>query len=331
LVNTNKSILITGATGFIGKHLVRALTEKGLHCRCLIRNKNSAGELMKLKSIDFTYADITDKDSVMKHFHDVEIVFHLAAQLGKHGIHERNFRAVNIDGTRNLLEEAYNANVRQFIFCSTPGVQGKGHTQAPETLTYNPPYVYEKTKAEAEKLVITFCNNRNIAFTVIRPDFVYGPGDMRRLSLYRAIKKHRFLIVGNGQTFVHPTYIDDVVQGFILALSNPVAFNEIFNIAGPRQITVEEYVTTIARLLDVRIPRFKIPKKIAISAALACEALSKVNKRNPFISRSKIEFLTVDHSSDISKAKNRLGYYPEYEFECGMRNTIEWYFNHGLL
>lgn len=325
------NILISGATGFIGQHLVVALVQQGHRCRCLVRETSNIDTLTKLDDIEFVYGDITDRASVEKATKDVQIVYHLAAQIGKYGVSEDRFYSTNIDGTRNLLEASSNVDVKQFVFCSTPGVQGKGYPQASEGLSYNPPYIYERTKCEAEKLMLEFHRDRNLRVTIIRPDFVYGPGDLRRLSLYRAIKKQRFLIVGDGRSFVHPTYIDDVVQGCLLVLDNPDAFGEIFNIAGPRLLTVEEYVETIARLLNVTIPRFKIPKSLAKLVAVGFELISKLNGKEPFISRSKVEFLTNSHGSDISKAKDRLEYCPNYEFGYGMRKTIEWYSNNGLL
>lgn len=326
-----KSILITGATGFIGKHLVKALVSKGYYCRCLVRETSNIGELEELDNIELVYGDLTNKASLETAIQNIQILYHLAAQVGKTGIPESQFYAINLQGTRNLLEASLQTDVEQCVFCSTPGVQGKGYPQASEGLSYNPPYIYERTKCEAEKLMLEFHRDRNLRVTIIRPDFVYGPGDLRRLSLYRAIKKQRFLIVGDGRSFVHPTYIDDVVQGCLLVLDNPDAFGEIFNIAGPRLLTIEEYVETIAGLLNVKIPRFKIPRLLAILAAFGFEAIAKLNGKEPFVSRSKVEFLTNSHGSDISKAKNQLGYYPNFEFGCGMRNTIEWYYNHGLL
>ncbi len=323
-------ILVTGGTGFVGRHLVRSLLEKGTLVRMLVRKTSSIKEFANI-GVELVHGDITERDSLHGIAKDIDVVYHLAAQIGKWGIHEAQFSAINVQGTRNLLEESLYAGIKQFIFSSTPGVQGKGHPQAQESLPYNPPYIYERTKCEAEKLVLEYHKHQNLPVTIIRPDFVYGPGDLRRLPLYRAIRNKRFLIVGNGKSFLHPTYIDDVILGFHLVTDNPVAFGEIYNISGPRLVTVEDYVETIAQSLNVPPPRFKIPKPLAGAAAWACEALSKTNGKEPFITRSKIEFLTNSHGSDISKAQSQLSYYPEFEFEDGVRRAINWYHEHGVL
>ena len=324
-------VLITGATGFIGKHLVKALVEDGHYCRCLVRETSDIDDLAKLDNIELVYGDIVNKDSIEKTTKNIQLVYHLASQIGKHGVSEDQFYSTNINGTRNLLAASSNGDVKQFVFCSTPGVQGKGYSQASETLLYNPPHIYEQTKCEAERLVLKFHQERNLPVTIIRPDFVYGPGDLRRLSLYRAIRDKRFYVIGNGKSFLHPTYIDDVIQGFLLVANNIVAFGQIYNIAGPRPLTVEEYARTIAQTLNVTFPGIRVPKTIALVTACAFEGFSKISGKEPLISRSKVEFLTKSHGSDINKAKTQLGYEPKFEFEKGIRNTIDWYYKHSLL
>ena len=101
--------------------------------------------------------------------------------------------------------------------------------------------------------------------------------------------------------------------------------------AGPRLITVQEYVTTIAQILNTSPPKLKLPKILAVAAASACEILAVVTRKEPLISRSKIEFLTNSHGCNISKIKGQLGYLPKFDFRRGMRQTIDWYSKNGLL
>ena len=326
------NILISGATGFLGSHLVRVLAKEGHRCKCLVRRTSSTSELKDLDHVEFVYGDITDKESLKEAVKDVRVIYHLAAKIGKWGIPEKAFFAVNVHGTRNLLEVAHEGEVRQFIFCSTPGVQGKGHAQASETLPYKPPYIYELTKCEGEKLVLGFHQKRkDLSVTILRPDFVYGPGDLRRLPLYRAIGNKRFYLIGNGRALLHPTYIEDVVQGFCLPANNPVSFGETYNIAGPRVVTVREYAETIAQTLNVSLPRLRFPKPSAGILATFLEALSKITGKEPILSQSKVKFLTSNHGSNISKAMNELGYRPKTDFEAGIKRTVNWYYQHDLL
>jgi len=323
-------VLVTGGTGFVGRHLVRALVGEGATVRILARETSDVKELEKL-NVEIVHGDIANENSLPRIADDTDVVYHLAAQVGEWGIPESQFEAVNVQGTRNLLEESVRAGVKHFVFCSTPGVLGKGYAQAPETLPYNPPYVYERTKCDAEKTVLEFHQGQHLPTTIIRPDFVYGPDDLRRLPLYRAIRDKRFYIIGNGRSLLHPTYVDDVIQGFHLVAEDTVNYGEIYNIAGPHLVTVQEFVETIARVLKVPLPRLKIPKFLALAAARVCESLSGISRKEPFISRSKIEFLTNSHGSDVSKAQTQLGYQARFQLEEGMRRTIDWYQKNRLL
>ena len=326
------NILITGGTGFIGTHLVKAFIRRGFHCTCLVRPTSSIGGLSKLGNLRIIQGDITDKRSLKRCIKDVQVVCHLAAQVGEWGIPDERFFAVNVQGTRNLLEAASEAEVKHFIFCSTPGVQGKGYASASEGLPYNPPHIYELTKAEGEKIVLAFYKKgRAMKVTIVRPDFVYGPGDLRRLPLYRAIKDRRFFIIGNGRALVHPTFIEDAIEGFCLLPDNPVAFGKIYNIAGPHAINVKEYAQTISKALKVTLPRVRIPVVPARILALFFEAFSMISSKSPLLSLSKVDFLTKDHGSDISKAMDDLGYRPEVYLEEGIRRTVGWYCRKLLL
>lgn len=323
-------VLVTGGTGFIGRHLVKALLAKGSAVRILSRKRDDI-RLFKDTGIEWVCGDLTVKDSLQEIARDVDVVFHLAAQMGTWGLDSKHFDNVNVQGTQNILEACVDKGVKQFILASTPGVQGKGDPHANETLPFKPPYDYERTKCEAEKLVIKFNRNCDLHVTIIRPDFVYGPGDLRRLSLYRAIKQKKFYIVGSGKSILHPTYVEDLIQGFGLVMNNQVAFGEVYNIAGPHQITVEDYVRIISKALDVPVPLVKIPKPLALAMAMVFEIISKVSGNEPYISRSRIEFLTQSHGLDIDKARTQLGYVPKYDFEEGIRLAISWYRNQGLI
>jgi len=326
------NILVTGATGFIGTHLTRALLAQGFHCTCLVRPTSNIVELTELDNIRIVQGDIADKASLKNTMADVQVIYHLAGQIGEWGVPDEKFFAVNVEGTRNLLEAANSGGVKHFIFFSTPGVQGKGHASASEELPYNPPHIYEFTKAEAEKIVMAFSEKGgNLQVTIVRPDFVYGPGDLRRLPLYRAIRDRKFFLIGNGMTLLHPTFIEDAAQGFCLLANNPVAFGQIYNIAGPRTMTVREYGQTIAKALDVPLPRLRLPILFARSLAKLFESASRINGRAPLLSLSKVDFLTKDHGSDISKAVRQLGYRPRIDFREGIRRTIDWYSQRGLL
>jgi len=324
------NVLVTGGTGFLGRHMVAALLKNGHAVSMLARSKSKVDTLPHPK-FSVWEGDITLPASITGLAQGMDVIYHFAAQLGEWGLPENLFYSVNVKGTQNLLDECRKNSRPRFIFISTPGVQGKGHKQAKESLPYNPPYIYEQTKCEAEKRVLEYNKLYKLPMAIVRPDFVYGPGDYRRLSLYRAILRKRFLMIGPGKSILHPTYVDDVIQGLLRIGQHKAGFNEILNVAGPEQLTVESYIKIMARVMGVTSHRVKIPLQIGKIFATCCEKMSSYTGKPPLISHSKIEFLTRDHGSDITRAKNVLNFFPRYGFENGFRLTFNWAKQNNLL
>lgn len=324
------NILITGGNGFLGRHMVDALIKNGHRLLLLTRSK---GNLINKKEqgISFWKGDLTNPESIDGITRNVDVVYHFAAQLGEWGVPDKVFYTVNVQGTDKLLLDCLKNNLPRFIFISTPGVQGKGLKKAKEEFPYNPPHIYEKTKCEAEKLVLKYHELYGLPIEIVRPDFVYGPGDYRRIKLYRAIKCKRFMIIGDGKSILHPTYIADVIQALLLLGQHKQGFNDIFNIAGPEQLTVKAYTNEIAAIVNSKIYRMKVPVAIASIAARIIEKYACYTNKPPFISKSKIEFLTNDHGTDISKSQRLLKYQPRYSFKEGFKKTYDWALLNNLL
>jgi len=323
------NILVTGATGFIGSHLVKKLLDTGHNVRCAVRNNSNISTLPGNKQIEVVNVDlqVPQKDI----FDSVQVVIHLAAQLGEYGIEPDHLIQTNYELTKQLLLQAERSNVEQFIFCSTPGVLGFGHRLAPEETIYNPRNLYEKTKADAEQFIISHCADSNIKYTIIRPDFVYGPGDIRRIKLYKAIRDKNFILTTNGQSYIHPTYIDDVIQGFLLCAGNPKSYNEVFNIAAAEDVHSSEFLRVIASEVGRKLIHLNIGYKPSIIISKMVDmTYNKLFHIEGFVSPNKTDFLAIDHSSSIDRAKQILGYSPEFDINRGIHSTIEWckYNNH---
>ncbi|GAH14262.1 unnamed protein product, partial [marine sediment metagenome] len=165
-----------------------------------------------------------------------------------------------------------------FVHCSSAGVLGAiKNPPADESYPYNPSNIYEKTKAEAEKLVLKYHHEQGLPVIIIRPEFVYGPGDMHVLGLFKAIQKKRFFIIGDGNSTLHPTYIDDLIHGLILCMDKQRAIGEIYIIAGERFVTVKELADIIAEELNVSLSKIHIPIWLANMCASALEKIGKIS------------------------------------------------------
>ncbi len=199
-------------------------------------------------------------------------------------------------------------------------------------MPFSPRNDYEKTKAEAEKTVKRICQKFSFHYTIIRPDFVYGPGDVRRIRMYRNIRDKKFVLTTSGKSYLHPTYVEDVVQGFLLCLENRQAYDRVFNIAAEQDISSKAYLSVIARTVDSQLIQINIGCTLSRLIAGMINSLSQlILKREGFVSRNKIDFLAMDHSSSIKRAKEELGYCPAYTFERGIKITVQWCKNNHLL
>lgn len=322
-------ILVTGATGFIGGHAVDTLLATGHEVRAIARIGSRTEQLVK-KGVDVWIGAISDSLFLRTACESVDVVLNLSGRLGGWGVRPEELRLVNAMAVKKLFSAAEACGVRQFIHCSTPGVLGFAGIAA-EDLPYNPTGCYEFTKCEAEKYVLAKHSTEGMAVTVARPDFVYGPRDLHKLKMFRAIQKRRFPTIKGGKSYLHPTYVSDVANGLNLMIGRKEAYGKVFNIAGPVPVAVKELVNTISRCLKVRGTPANVPLPIAWIAALACEAGASILNTQPAITRQQVAFFSRDHGSDITQARSILGYEPQVGLDEGISLTVGWYRQEGLL
>ncbi len=205
-------ILVTGGTGFIGSHLVEKLVLEGYHVRVLDWGEHNIRYLKKLKNTEFIKGDLRNKETLEKDLRYVEVVYHMASIHLAIGVSDQEYREVNIGGTEKILEACLKRNLKRFVHCSSVGVLGNiDNPPANETYPYNPGTIYEKTKAEGEKVALKYFE-KGVPVVVARPAWVYGPRCPRTLRLFKALKKGRFPFFGNGQTLRHPVYVSDFIE-----------------------------------------------------------------------------------------------------------------------
>lgn len=321
--------LVTGGTGFIGGHLVRGLLDSGHQVRCLVRDTSDTSRL-EASGVDVRRCSLADLEAVSDACRGVDVAFNLAGRLGRPPVTEREMHLANAAAVGTLLEAGEAGGVHQVVHCSTPGVVGTVGV-APECLPYHPIGSYERSKCEGEKAALSYHKRGRLRVTVLRPDFVYGPGDLHKLKLFQAIRNRRFPILGRGTSLLHPTFVSDVVRGFLLVTCNPAAYGGIFNIAGPEPVTVADLVSAIADAVGVKPPRVHVPVAAAKAAALGAEALARVLGREPALTRYQVGFFSRSHASDISKARQVLGFQPQIALWEGIEMTVAWYRERGYL
>ena len=322
--------IVTGATGFTGSAVCKRLIRDGWDVTAFVRPSPRVAPLEKL-GVRCVEVDITSEESVRQAMEPVDRVFHIAAMYRTEDTDRDVFRRVNVDAVEHMASASRKAGVGRFIHCSTVGVQGQiDDPPADENYRVRPNDHYQETKWEGEQAA-----RRHFAAglpgVVVRPAGIYGPGDLRFLKLFRAIDRGMFFMIGSGKTLYHLTYIDDLVEGFMLAADRPEAVGEVFTIGGPRYTTVQEMAETVARVLDKKLSRLRVPLWPVQAAAHVCEAVCKPFGINPPLYPRRVEFFSMDRGFTIEKAQSLLGYAPRVDIEEGFSRTAAWYRQQGLL
>lgn len=323
-------ILVTGATGFTGGHLCKRLVADGEQVVAFVRSSSNTRSLEGM-GVECCVVDICNPQSVNEHFHDIDRVYHIAAAWRHEYADREEFHRVNVEATRNLLEAAKAAVVKRFVHCSTVGVQGDiDNPPADENYRFQPGDHYQETKLEGELLAREYFSN-GLPGAVFRPVGIYGPGDTRFLKLFRPVNKGRFVMVGSGKTLYHMTYIDDLIDGIILAGTREEALGEVFTLAGGEYTTLKELINSIADALNKPHPRWHIPFYPVFLASIVCDRICRTLGIEPMLYPRRVDFFYKDRAFDITKAKRLLDYQPKTSLKEGLKMTADWYRKEGML
>jgi nucleoside-diphosphate-sugar epimerase len=326
-----KKVFVTGGTGFTGGYLCKTLKEKGYDVLALVRKSSNTEQLENLK-IKLLEGDLSDPDSIRGKLQNIDIVFNIAALYRQEGVSKDMFTKVNVEGTRALLDEAIASGVKRFVHSSTVGVQGEiANPPATEDAPYNPGDHYQVSKLEGEKLALSYFREGKIDGVVVRPVGIYGPGDTRFLKLFRHIYRGNFRMIGKGKALYHLTFVEDLVEGIILAGETPAASGQIYTLGGNEYLPLEELVKMIAEIYKKPVSRFHIPLWPVYSAAVLCETICRPLGIEPPIYRRRLDFFTKDRAFDISKARRELNYNPAVSLKEGLTRTALWYKENGWL
>jgi len=316
-----KMALVTGATGAIGQVLVQKMLSQGYQVRVVVRHTLPPNSLPE--SVSVFRGDITDSHVLNAAATGADVIFHLAAKLHVNNptppLHEE-YKWVNVEGTRCLVEAAQRAQVRCLIFFSTINVYGP--SQPGQILSENSPLYpdswYAETKAQGEQIVLS-----RLPAVVLRLAAVYGPGMKGNYArLVRALARGLFVPVGNcsnRRTLVH---VQDVVTAALLAAQHPAAAGQIFNVTDGQVHTLNEIIAAICQALGRRPPRLYVPvAPVRLAAGLLEDALGIMGRQSP-VGRSTIDKFVEDVAAHGDRIQTELGFRPAYDLEAGWQETI---------
>ncbi len=325
-------ILVTGGTGFTGKALVRRLLDMGHEVVALDYQEGLKTEELRQWGATVVIGSVTDRDIVRQSIQGVDVVQHLAAAFRELDVPNSYYREVNVDGTRIVLEEALQAGVKRFVYCSTCGVHGNvEHPPADENAPIKAADYYQQTKYDAEPVVLDFYR-KGLPAVIIRPTAIYGPGDPERFfMIFKQVNKGIFPMFGEGKTFYHPLYIDHLIDAFVLVMEPGKGDGQAYLIGDEEYVGIEDLVRRTGKALgiDVKVPH--LPVLPLVIAGHICETICKPFKIKPPIFPRRVDWYRQNRAFNIAKAKKELGYNPTVSLDEGLRRTAAWYKAEGYL
>lgn len=320
-------LLVTGATGLVGSHVAELGAHHGIHVRALCR-ANSDTEFLKAHDVEIVSGHLNDADSLKAACQGVAVVVHCAAMVGDWGPTDE-YRKVNVEGTRNLMDAALASDkLRRWVQISSLGVySGTDHYGTDETTPPNTAGIdgYTLTKVESEQLVADYIANKGLPGTILRPGFIYGPRDRTIMPrLIERLQSGKFAYLGNHDKLMNNTFVGNLCEAIWLAIENDTTVGEIFNIRDPRAVSKKEFIDTICDAADLQRPTKVVPLHIAKSLSWVLEKTWKLlgKKTAPLVNSARIKFLGLNLDFEIEKANLQLGYHPTIDFRDAMTDTV---------
>ena len=307
-------ILITGATGFIGRRLTEHLLSVGHEVTCLVRKTSDTG-FLEAKDVPLVFAEITDERGIEKAFSRIrpDAVFHCAARVSNEN--EEELRRVNAGGTLNICRACHEHGVKRLVYLSSVSVIS-GNIRSPLTddLPYKASNAYGRSKIEAERIVVDY-RKKGLRVAVVRPCMVVGEGEPHAIGrILSLVKKRRVpvLDIPGMDSRLQLAYVGNVVQALVLALEKEKALEGAFMVADKEVITIRKFLETLYRYLEAGDPPV-VPSPLVRFFMIVPPVRKKLNR------------FFKHRVYDISRAQDLLGYVPEVSTEEGLRRTAEWW------
>jgi len=323
--------LVTGATGFIGRHLVAELVKRGVTVRALARSQERARELAG-PGVQAVVGDIADPAVFPGLADGVDVIYHLASVMRGSWA---SFQLVDIAGARRLLAEAKRAGVRRIVFTSTLaaypiGEMADGTVVTEERLASAVPAAaspYARAKLAVERILLEAAARGDIEVVVMRPGLVFGPGStpyLTHLPHLGVLRGNRYLVFGDGNVRLPLTYVGNTVDALILAAKAPNANGATFTVVDDNLPTQREYVAHLAQLTGRSLRVTSVPRAGAHLLGFGVESAARLARVNPPTTRRLLLGKTHKITFDCTRAREVLGWTPTVGWEEGLDLNVQW-------
>lgn len=325
-----KKVLVTGATGFLGKYVVEELVEHGYQVRAFGRNR-AIGQSLVNASVTFIQGDLTNQEDLTKACQEMDMVVHAGALSTVWGPWE-DFYQTNVLGTKYVLEACREAKIERLVYVSSPSIYAAPRDQldikesdAPQENRLNN---YIRSKLASEKL---FKDYPDVSSVILRPRGLFGIGDTSILPrVLNLSQKIGIPLIGDGRQLMDMTCVENVALAIRLALETPQAAGEVYNITNGEPRAFRNLIEETLRGLGYPIRYRNIPAPLVsvISSSLECIYKSLKLKGEPALTRYTYYLLRYSQTLDISKAERDLGYRPKITISEGIEQYVQDYRKH---
>ncbi len=326
---TSRRVLITGANGFLGTWLAKALVARGDDVRCLVRASSNASSLDG-SGATIVHGDVTEPASLPASMEGVHTVFHLAGI--RRAATRDEFMKVNAEGTRHVCDAMVKAGAKRLVFVGSlaatgPSIGGVPRTEDDE---FNPQEWYGESKVEAERISFRYADR--IEVTCCRPARIVGPGDHENLTFFKLVKKGVILRIGGAERKLSFVDVEDVVDQLLLQADKPEAIGQAFFAASDEQKSVEELMTIVAETLQYKASVMTVPELLLQFLGSAADAVTNATGRKlPLNRKLARQLLAPGWTCRIDKAKRLLGYSPKRTIRDSLIRSGESYVKLGWL
>jgi nucleoside-diphosphate-sugar epimerase len=316
---------VTGATGFVGSHLVDRLLDEGFEVYCLKR-KTSNTRWLDGKNIHYVEGDLYSNDILEETIKDMDYVFHIAGVLKSKN--KAGYEKGNNLATKNLIEitNKINPDLKKFVHISSLAVCGPTPDENPidENKTPKPITNYGITKYKAEQEVLKYRDRMQVV--IIRPPAVFGPRDSEILVYFQTFSKGLNSVIGFKEKYLSLIYIEDLINGIMLAIEKETNSGEVYFVSSDKAYNWNDIGSITSKLLGKKAIKIKIPHSVVFSVGYIAQFFSTFSKNAATLNVEKCKDITRERwVCSNQKAKDELGFEEKYTLEESFAKTIEWY------
>jgi 2-alkyl-3-oxoalkanoate reductase len=319
--------LVTGASGFVGRHVVDALRSQGDAVRALVRTEASADQLCDAGT-EVQVGDVREPGVLVEAVRGVEVVYHCAAAVGP-AYSQREIHDISLAGARHLLEALRQQGSGRAVLLTSVNVLG---TRPLDSATEDMPCrrshdASADVKIDIEALAWDYERRQGVDVTILRPGLIYGPGDRHNLpQMIRVLRRGKFAFIGSRDNIAPIVSIRDVVEAMLAAGRTPQSRGRVYHITDGSRTTIGQFIERLAELIGCPAPTKVLPYAVPRLACGVFDALAalRLYSGRPPVSRASLRHLGTSRYFSIERAERELGYRPRVFHRDGLSHAVKW-------